>query len=116
MIEFTKYNNGNYWINEYGNPNNFFERKYLKSYSPLHNSRSYNKKNKNNILIINSKYDDRVTPIHSYKFTNALQKKGANIYLYEIDSVGHRFNKSKRNEVYTNIYSFINFYTNLSSK
>ncbi|MDO4222965.1 MAG: prolyl oligopeptidase family serine peptidase [Acinetobacter sp.] len=61
-----------YWVHEYGTP--FDSKEYyeiLKSYSPYHNVKDgvcYP-----STLVMTARYDDRVTPSHSYKYAAALQ-------------------------------------------
>ncbi len=71
MLRFHKFTIGWAWISEYGTPDNPEEFKALYAYSPLHNLKpgtSYPA-----TLITTADTDDRVVPIHSFKFAAALQ-------------------------------------------
>jgi prolyl oligopeptidase len=77
-------------INEYGTVDNYADFENMRSYSPLH---SINKGVKYpNVLLITGAKDDRVPPLHSYKFLAALQEKGdpTSLYhLYIVPGSGH---------------------------
>jgi prolyl oligopeptidase len=90
MIQFDKYTIGKYHYDEYGNPENEEEFKVLLSYSPFHNIKE--DVNYPTTLIITSDNDDRVPPLHSYKFAARLQNRAAQknpIYLKTLQSSGH---------------------------
>ncbi len=77
-------------INEYGTVKDPDDFKNLVSYSPLHQI----KKNQNypDFLVVTGDTDDRVPPLHSYKFVATLQEKAnpAGLYhLYVIQGAGH---------------------------
>jgi prolyl oligopeptidase len=69
-------------INEYGDVSQKEGFDSLLSYSPLHNIKKGVKYP--NILLITGDNDDRVPPLHSYKFLTALQEKGDPTSLYQI--------------------------------
>ncbi len=71
MLRYHLFNGGRWWIAEYGDPENSEMKKYLLKYSPYHNIK---KENYPSALIVTSDKDDRVHPMHSYKFTAALQE------------------------------------------
>ena len=107
MVNYPKYNNGKYWIKEYGNPKKRKMYNYLKSYSPLHNLNKIDNKELK-VLVITGDKDDRVTPLHSYKFVYGLQSNNnKNIYLKIIKNVGHKLPKKKEYELQSEIYTFI---------
>jgi len=90
MARFDEYTVGKYHLDEYGNPNNPAEYKSIIEYSPYNNI----KENVNypTTLIITSENDDRVPPMHSYKFAAALQNRAAQknpIYLKTLRKSGH---------------------------
>jgi len=69
-------------INEYGTVSNEQDFTNLKSYSPLHNIKkgvSYP-----NVLLMTGDSDDRVPPLHSYKFLATLQELGNPESLYQL--------------------------------
>jgi len=75
MIRFEKFTIGHYHTDEYGSVADSAGFKSLLSYSPLHNI----KENVNYpaTLIMTSDNDDRVPPLHSYKFAAKLQNREA---------------------------------------
>jgi prolyl oligopeptidase len=84
MLRFEKYTagakSGN--LNEFGTATKLEDFINLKSYSPMHNIKKgviYP-----NILLITGDSDDRVPPLHSYKFLATLQEKGSPKALYEM--------------------------------
>ncbi len=74
MLRFQKYTIGAAWIGEFGTSDDSAQFNYLYKYSPLHNVR---KQAYPATLIIAADHDDRVVPMHSYKFVAALQEKNA---------------------------------------
>jgi prolyl oligopeptidase len=84
MLRFEKFTIGavNTNLNEFGSVENEDEFINRKSYSPLQNLKagvSYP-----NLLLITGENDDRVPPLHSYKFLAALQELGDAKSLYQI--------------------------------
>ena len=91
MFRYHKFTVGRFWIPEYGdaetNPDHF---KFMYKYSPLHNIR-FNTVYPP-ILITTAKTDDRVVPMHSFKFAASLQtvNLGNNPILLRVDfGAGH---------------------------
>ena len=75
MLRFHKFTVGKSWVSEYGSPDNPEEFKAIYTYSPLHNIKpgtSYPA-----ILVTTADHDDRVIPLHSFKYTAALQEAQA---------------------------------------
>ncbi len=71
MLRFHKFTIGWGWVSDYGSPEDPEELRVLHSYSPYHNARpgvEYPA-----VLIVTADHDDRVVPVHSYKFAAALQ-------------------------------------------
>ncbi|CUS98872.1 prolyl oligopeptidase [Candidatus Kryptobacter tengchongensis] len=111
MLRYHKFTVGRYWVPEYGNaeanPEHF---KFLYAYSPLHNVKkgtSYPP-----ILITTADHDDRVVPLHAYKFTATLQSANAGdtpVLLRVETKAGHGAGKptSKIIEEQTDIYAFL---------
>jgi prolyl oligopeptidase len=90
MLKFDQYTIGSHHYDEYGNPKNPDDFDTLYGYSPFHNIKE--DINYPTTLIITSDNDDRVVPLHSYKFAAALQNRTAQknpIYLLEYNDAGH---------------------------
>jgi prolyl oligopeptidase len=111
MLRFDKFSVGKYHLDEFGDPNNKEDFDYLSKYSPLHNIK--NDVNYPTTLIMTSENDDRVPPLHSYKFAAKLKNRTAqknNIYLNVLDNSGHYGKISIKKDAVleaTEFYSFI---------
>lgn len=111
MIKFEQYTIGKFHLDEYGSAENEEEFKSLFSYSPYHNIKE--DINYPITLIITSENDDRVPPVHSYKFAAKLQNRNSQknpIYLQVNSNAGHYGKVSNyKNQVYKDaeFYSFI---------
>jgi prolyl oligopeptidase len=71
LLRFHMFTIGAAWISDYGNPDDPEQFAQALEYSPLHNIRpgiSYPA-----TLVLTGDHDDRVVPLHSHKFTAALQ-------------------------------------------
>jgi prolyl oligopeptidase len=95
MLRFPLFTVGRFWINEYGNPQLPEDFKFLSLYSPYHNT----KKGAHypSTIITTGDHDDRVVPLHSYKYTAALQEAqgGKGKVLLRVDrQAGHGAGKS----------------------
>ncbi|KAI9175747.1 hypothetical protein H9P43_006111 [Blastocladiella emersonii ATCC 22665] len=75
MLRFHKFTIGHAWIADYGNPDIAEEFAYIRKYSPVHNTTTQDYPA---TLIMTSDHDDRVVPLHSYKFAAALQHANPN--------------------------------------
>jgi len=112
MLRFHLFTVGRFWMVEYGNPEDPEDFKVLFRYSPYHNvqkSRPYPP-----ILIVTGDHDDRVVPLHSYKYTAALQEAldGKGSILLRVDRQGgHGAGKSLSQwiEEAADILSFLKF-------
>jgi prolyl oligopeptidase len=90
MLKFNQYTVGRYHLDEFGNPEKKEDFDYLYSYSPYHNIKE--DLNYPTTMIITSENDDRVPPLHSYKFAARLQNRVAQknpIYLITRSNSGH---------------------------
>ncbi|MFA9393054.1 MAG: prolyl oligopeptidase family protein [Prolixibacteraceae bacterium] len=90
MIRFEKFTIGHFHKREYGTVTDSVSFINLLSYSPLHNIKE--QVNYPAMLIMTSENDDRVPPLHSYKFTAQLQNRPAQtnpIYLRVEKGAGH---------------------------
>lgn len=116
MFKYHKFTDGRFWVPEYGNaeenPDHF---KFLYEYSPLHNIRFATVYPP--ILITTAKTDDRVVPMHSYKFAASMQEIsfGDNPILLRVDfGAGHGEGKStnllidEEADIYTFIDTMLN--------
>ena len=94
LVRFHLFTIGAAWISDYGNPEDPEQFAETLAYSPLHNVRtgiSYPA-----TLVLTGDHDDRVVPLHSHKFTAALQhaQAGDNPILTRIEvSTGHGLGK-----------------------
>lgn len=71
MLRFHRFTGGLAWASDYGNPDDPDDFAVALAYSPLHNVRegvAYPA-----TLVCTGDHDDRVVPLHSHKFTAALQ-------------------------------------------
>jgi len=75
MLRFEKFTVGYFHAGEYGSVQDSAGFRSLRSYSPLHNIRE--DVNYPATLIMTSDNDDRVPPLHSYKFAATLQNRDA---------------------------------------
>jgi prolyl oligopeptidase len=71
MLRFHQFTAGLFWVDEYGSADDPAEYKTLRAYSPYHNVRSGTRYPAT--LITTADTDDRVVPMHSFKFGAALQ-------------------------------------------
>ncbi|KAH3757997.1 prolyl oligopeptidase [Pelomyxa schiedti] len=76
MLRYHKFTIGHAWTTEYGNADIPEQREYIIKYSPLHTVRDdvpYPA-----VLLTTADHDDRVVPLHSFKFIAELQSKLGN--------------------------------------
>lgn len=109
MVQFGKFSVGELNYKEFGNPEKVEEYKSLIGYSPYHNIQE--NVNYPVTLIITSENDDRVPPVHSYKFAARLQNRAAQknpVYLETLSGSGH-FGKSTYNGYVNQEADFYNF-------
>jgi prolyl oligopeptidase len=94
LLRFHLFTIGAAWISDYGNPDDAEQFARALAYSPLHNVRpgiSYPA-----TLVLTGDHDDRVVPLHSHKFTAALQyaQAGNELILTRIEvATGHGLGK-----------------------
>jgi prolyl oligopeptidase len=90
MAKFSQYTIGRFHYDEYGDPEDAKEFAAMMEYSPYHNIKD--DVNYPVTLIITSDNDDRVPPVHSYKFAARLQNRPAQtnpVYLKTLLQSGH---------------------------
>jgi prolyl oligopeptidase len=90
LAKFQDYTVGRYHIDEFGNPDVKADYVSLLQYSPYYNLKDG--VNYPTTLIVTSEHDDRVPPVHSYKFAARLQNRAGQVnpvYLKVIKNSGH---------------------------
>jgi prolyl oligopeptidase len=110
MAKFNDYTIGKFHTDEYGNPEVPEDFKAMMEYSPYHNIKE--DVNYPITLIITSENDDRVPPIHSYKFAAKIQNREAQknpIFLKTQLNSGHYGKVSNYNEYLDEKSEFYNF-------
>jgi len=120
MLRFQKFTSGVFWTTEYGSSDSVLQFPALYKYSPLHNIKSNT--NYPATLVITADHDDRVVPMHSFKFAATLQEKqsGINPVLIRITTnQGHGASGSslkKNMESMTDILSFMFYNMGITPK
>jgi prolyl oligopeptidase len=100
MLRFQKFTIGWAWVSDYGSSDNPEEFKALYTYSPLHNIKpgtAYPP-----TLITTADHDDRVVPLHSFKFAATMQaaQAGPNPVLIRIETkAGHGAGKPTSKQI-----------------
>jgi prolyl oligopeptidase len=123
MLRFHKFTIGHAWCSDYGNAEtNAEEFDALYAYSPVHNIPKCNSENLESqkfenfpaVLITTADHDDRVVPLHSFKYAATLQyelgESAKNPLLIRIETkAGHGAGKplSKTISEYAEIMGFI---------
>ncbi|MBY0424604.1 MAG: prolyl oligopeptidase family serine peptidase, partial [Cytophagales bacterium] len=109
LLRSNKYTVGKMVESEYGSIEDSVQFTFLHKYSPLHNISDT--ANYPAALIITADHDDRVVPMHSYKYAATLQAQNKGklpILLYTVKDQGHYF---WNDQIESYIYAFI--YKNL---
>jgi prolyl oligopeptidase len=76
MLRFQQFTAGRFWVDDYGSAQDNAEQfKALYAYSPYHNIKGG--KSYPATLVTTADHDDRVVPLHSFKFAAALQEAQA---------------------------------------
>lgn len=89
MLRYQQFTIGSAWVSEYGSSSDSTQFGYLYKYSPLHNVRDTMYPA---MLVLTGDHDDRVVPLHAYKYVAALQQHNKNsspILLHVGEHVGH---------------------------
>ena len=110
MLRFNQFTIGWAWESDYGSPKNAAEFAALRAYSPYHNTKPGSAYPAT--LIYTADHDDRVVPLHSYKFAAALQhaQAGSAPILIRIDTkAGHGAGKptNKQIEEWADLWGFL---------
>ncbi len=71
MLRFHRFTAGQYWVDDYGSPDDPADFRALRAYSPYHNLKKGTKYPAT--LVTTADTDDRVVPGHSFKFAAMLQ-------------------------------------------
>lgn len=117
MIRFENFTIGHWHTDEYGSVKDSLGFNLIFSYSPLHNIKD--SVNYPATLIMTSAFDDRVPPLHSYKFAAKLQNRNSqtNPVLLRVEmGAGHNgaFSSVKRYmKQDAAMYDFILYYLNM---
>ncbi|KAK4057924.1 hypothetical protein OIO90_001143 [Microbotryomycetes sp. JL221] len=111
MLRFQRFTIGRAWVADYGSSDEPEGFDYLIKYSPLHNvdaSKTYPP-----VMLLTADHDDRVSPLHSFKYAAELQHQlpnNPNPLLLRVDTkAGHGAGKSteKRIEEAVDEYGFV---------
>jgi prolyl oligopeptidase len=110
MLRFNQFTIGWAWESDYGSPKVAAEFAALRAYSPYHNTKAGTAYPPT--LIYTADHDDRVVPLHSYKFAAALQhaQGGPAPILIRIDTkAGHGAGKptNKQIEEWADLWGFL---------
>lgn len=110
MLRFHRFTAGRYWVDDYGSADDPEEFKALLAYSPCHNLEPGTRFPPT--LVTTADTDDRVVPLHSFKFAAALQhaQAGEAPTLIRIESrAGHGAGTpiAKLIDEYADLWSFL---------
>ena len=116
MLRFHKFTIGYAWCSDYGCADeNEEEFKYMLAYSPVHNThRIRDRVDIPALMVCTADHDDRVVPLHSYKFAAAMQRdvspKNERPILIRIDvNAGHGAGKPTEKVIdeYGEVWAFV---------
>ena len=116
MLRFDRFTAGRYWVDDYGYPNREADWRVLRAYSPYHNIRDGVRYPP--MLVTTADTDDRVVPMHSFKYIAAIQHADPNgpPHLIRIETrAGHASGKPTDKQIaeFTDMYAFIAHFTGL---
>jgi prolyl oligopeptidase len=119
MLRFDRFTAGRYWVDDYGYPSKETDFRNIYKYSPYHNIKSgaaYPA-----MIVSTADTDDRVVPMHSFKYISRLQaaETGDKPKIIRIETrAGHGSGKptDKEIEEYSDIYGFLAKWTGLDLK
>lgn len=110
LINFTLFTAGKYWTNDYGNP---FVEKDFKGIYPLSPYHQLKKRDYPATMVMTAEFDDRVVPMHSYKYLARLQEYNtsvAPILLYNKEWGGHARASGSSRESSKYVAAFYTFF------
>jgi prolyl oligopeptidase len=87
MMRFHKLLIGKLWVDEYGDPDNKKQRRFLLKYSPYQNLKENVRYPP--VMLYTSLHDDRVHPAHAFKFAARLEEIGSDVWLRVQAKGGH---------------------------
>ena len=109
MLRFQKFSAGVFWVSDYGSSDDAAQFAYLYKYSPLHNIKTGARYPA--VLVTTSDHDDRVVPMHSFKYTATLQEKASRerpvLIRIETNSGHGASNLTKSLAETADVYSFL---------
>jgi prolyl oligopeptidase len=110
MLRYLKFTIGSAWVREYGSSDIEEQFNFLIKYSPIHNIRKG--LNYPATLVTTADHDDRVVPLHSYKYIATLQEKykDSNPVMIRVETkAGHGMGKptDKMIEEWADIWAFM---------
>ncbi len=110
MLRFHKFTIGWGWCSDYGNPDEAADFEVVYKYSPYHNVKEGTAYPPT--LVVTGDHDDRVVPLHSFKFASALQhaQSGPAPVLIRVETrAGHGAGKplSMAIEEMSDVYAFV---------
>lgn len=116
MLRFARFTNGQFWMEEYGDPCKEADFRNLLSYSPYHTVRP--KTSYPAILVTTADTDDRAVPAHSFKYVAALQAEnvGDRPQILRVDTrAGHGAGKpvGKMIDEIADLWAFTAYWTGL---
>jgi prolyl oligopeptidase len=119
MLRYHKFTIGRAWASDYGTSDTKQGFEYLYKYSPLHNLKKGVKYPAT--LTVTGDHDDRVVPMHTFKFISTLQEDqvGTNPVLVRIETkAGHGGGKptAKVIDEVTDIWSFVMYNLGMTVK
>lgn len=89
LLNFTLFTAGKYWTDDYGNP---FVEKDFRAIFPLSPYHNIERRQYPATMVMTAEFDDRVVPMHSYKYLSRLQEYNTSanpILLYNKEWGGH---------------------------
>ncbi|MGF9692726.1 prolyl oligopeptidase family serine peptidase [Rhizobium sp. 0TCS1.26] len=89
MTRFQQFPAGRAWIDEYGDPDDEEDRRFMLDYSPLQAIRPALQQRYPALYIESSSNDDRVHPSHARRFALRLEQAGHRPLFHEFGSGGH---------------------------